>query len=183
MNTEEKNEVTPQVENQTISNETVISEQEINSSNEAKIIDTSSDFDEEPNEPKFITAGAAALGTSIIGAALWAFITVLTGYQIGYMAIAIGFLVGYAVKFTGKGNHIALGIIGASFSLLGCILGNYLSIIGFTAKELHVGFFDAMTMFNPGIILDAMKENFQVMDLVFYGIAVYEGFKFSLFLK
>lgn len=153
---------------------------ESNTINNDELIDTS---DLELTKPNFAFAIIGAFVASIIGAILWALITVSTGFQIGYMAIAIGFIVGYTVKFTGKGNHMALGVIGATFSLLGCILGNYFSLIGFTSSELHIGFFDTLSMFNPGFILKAMFESFEFMDIIFYGIAVYEGFKFSIFLR
>jgi len=32
---------------------------------------------------------------------------------------------------------------------------------------------------SPGLVLDIMKETFSPMDLLFYGIAIYEGFKLS----
>ena len=43
--------------------------------------------------------GAAALGTvaAAIGCALWMLVTELTGYEIGLIAIAVGYLVGMAV--------------------------------------------------------------------------------------
>ena len=41
---------------------------------------------------------------ALVGAALWAVITVTTGYQIGFMAIGVGFLVGLTVGHVGKGT-------------------------------------------------------------------------------
>ena len=32
---------------------------------------------------------------------------------------------------------------------------------------------------SPGVLLEIMKETFRPMDLLFYAIAVYEGYKFS----
>jgi hypothetical protein len=117
---------------------------------------------------------------SIVSAGLWATITVVTEHQIGYMAIAVGFLVGYTVKFAGRGNQLTFGIIGAALSLFGCVLGNYFSMVGFASQGLDAGFFSTLFRINPSYILDMMKNNFAVMDLLFYGLAVYEGFKFSL---
>lgn len=136
--------------------------------------------DLKPNFPLGIICGLLA---SIIGGILWAVITVTTGYQIGYMAIAIGLMVGYSIRFTGRGNHIAFGIIGAALSLFGCILGNYFSVIGFSSSTLGIGIFDAFSVTSPGMVIDIMKETFSGMDVLFYGIAMYEGFKFSMFMK
>ena len=39
-----------------------------------------------------------------IGAVLWAVVTVVTEYQIGYMALGVGFLAGFGVRLRGEGN-------------------------------------------------------------------------------
>ena len=41
------------------------------------------------------------------------------------------------------------------------------------------GFFDTLANVNPAAIPDLMAATFSPMDLLFYGIAVYEGFKLS----
>ncbi|MGK0390595.1 MAG: hypothetical protein ACI94Y_003353 [Maribacter sp.] len=57
-----------------------------------------------------------------------------TEYQIGFMAIGVGILVGFDNKFAGKGIDSMFGIIGASFALFGCLLGNLFTIVGFAAN-------------------------------------------------
>lgn len=78
-------------------------------------------------------AGAAAC---LVSAFLWAVISVATGYQIGYMAIAVGLLVGFAIRFVGKGIDPIFGIMGALFALAGCLLGNFFNIIALLSQEL-----------------------------------------------
>ena len=125
----------------------------------------------------------ASLGSAIVMAILWAVITVATEYQIGYMAIAVGFIVGYAVKFTGKGIDKIYGIIGAVGALLGCVFGNFLSQIGFVVQDPEIGlsYFEALKMLllNGQLTIEVMKETFSPIDLLFYGIAIYEGYRFS----
>ncbi len=43
----------------------------------------------------------AGMVAASVGAILWAVITVATGFQIGFMAIAVGFLVGLASRTAG----------------------------------------------------------------------------------
>src|SRR6188768_4259461 len=64
---------------------------------------------------------------SLVAALLWAIITYVTHFQIGFMAIGVGFLVGFAVNYFGKGITTTFGIVGAAFSLFGCIFGNILT--------------------------------------------------------
>ncbi|MFK7735255.1 MAG: hypothetical protein AB8B50_04455, partial [Pirellulaceae bacterium] len=73
------------------------------------------------------------------------------------------------------------GILGAACALLGCVLGNAFAICGFVAQDEGVSVINAVaTLFaNPSAMLELMKLTFSPMDLLFYGIAVYEGYKFS----
>lgn len=130
-------------------------------------------------EENFPLAIVAAVITAFIGALLWATITVATEYQIGYMAVAIGFIVGYAVKFTGNGISQKFGILGAVFAFVGCILGNFFSIIGFVANSEGLGYFEVLGMLDYSLIPEIMGDSFSIMDLLFYGIAIYEGYRFS----
>jgi hypothetical protein len=118
-------------------------------------------------------AGAA------VGAALWAGVTVATGYQIGWMAVGVGFLVGYAVRVFGKGLDPIFGVIGAVLSLVGCGIGNLLTVCGFVAQQESLAFFDVLTRLDLGIAQELMAATFSPMDVLFYGIAVYEGYKLS----
>jgi hypothetical protein len=123
-----------------------------------------------------ISAGVVA---AVIGAVIWALITVATNYQIGWMAVGIGFLVGYAIRFFGKGVDQIFGISGAVIALLGCVAGNFLTVLIVVAQQEHMEVTAVLSGLTPGIIADLLKENFQPMDLLFYGIAVYEAYKFS----
>src|SRR5215207_6349456 len=125
-----------------------------------------------------ISAGFLA---SVIAAVVWALITFATGYQIGFMAIGVGFLVGYAVRFFGNGMTNSFGITGAAFALFGCVLGNLLASFIALSQVEHSSFLIVLSPFlsSPGIILEIIKETFSPIDLLFYGIAVYEGYKLS----
>ncbi len=119
------------------------------------------------------------LAAAIVGAVIWAVITVVTEYQIGYMAIGVGLLVGFSVRYFGCGIDQHFGYIGAFFALAGCALGNLLSQIGFIAQSESLGYFETITLLNFDIILSVYRESFSPMDLLFYGIAAYEGYKFA----
>lgn len=116
---------------------------------------------------------------ALVGAALWAVITVTTGYQIGFMAIGVGFLVGFTVGHLGKGTTAAYGILGAALSLAGCLIGNVLAMAGFVAKSEGVPFFTVLSQLNVAAIPSLLVDTFSPIDLLFYAIAVYEGYKLS----
>jgi hypothetical protein len=133
---------------------------------------------EEESLVKGIIGGLVA---ALVGAAIWATVTVVTNYQIGWMAVGVGFLVGFAVRYTGKGLSMPFGIIGGVCALLGCVGGNVLSICGFISNQESVPLLQVIVNLaqKPNVIVELLTETFNPMDLLFYGIAVYEGYKFS----
>lgn len=130
-------------------------------------------------EQNLLLAITAGVATSIICAFLWAGITVATEYQIGYMAIAVGFLVGYTVRYFGKGIDQIYGVIGGALALLSCLLGNFFTVIGFAAKSEGMDLLDVFLYMDYGYLPEIMMAGFSPMDLLFYGLAIYEGYKFS----
>ena len=114
-----------------------------------------------------------------IGAVLWAMITYFTEFQIGFMAVGVGFLVGYGVGFLGKGIEKIYGITGGMIALFSVGLGNFLASIGFLAKVWEVGYLEALWSFNYAMTFELMAVAFSPIDIVFYAIAIYEGYLFS----
>lgn len=119
-----------------------------------------------------------ALAASLIGAIVWGLVSVSTGYQIGYMAIGVGFLVGLAMRM-GKGVRPIFGIIGAALALLSCLLGDYFSMIGYVAQEYDLSYMETLTTVPVADVISALIENMLSMTALFYGIALYEGYKLS----
>ena len=119
--------------------------------------------------------------SAIVGAVIWAAVTVATGYQIGWMAVGVGFLVGLAVRKYGKGLTPMYGVIGAALSLFGCLLGNVLTLGGWISQQQGLPLVDTEValLSNPIGLGQLLMQTFHPMDVLFYGIAVYEGYKFS----
>lgn len=129
-------------------------------------------------EQSLFIAFLAGFAAAIVGAIAWAAITITTEFQIGFMAIAVGFLVGFAVRL-GNGIDKIFGILGAVLSLFGCVLGNVFSLIGFVSKQEHLSLADTISRLDYSKLPQMLTATFSLMDLVFYGIAVYEGYRFS----
>jgi hypothetical protein len=131
-------------------------------------------------EQKLTRGILAGLIVGIVGAILWGIITVATEYQIGYMAIAVGAGVGFAIRKFGKGVDPIFGYWGAGIALLSVFIGNFLSIIGFLANAEGLGYIETLWLFDYGYLFPIMKEAFQPIDVLFYGLALYEGYKFAI---
>jgi hypothetical protein len=124
----------------------------------------------------------AVLGGSVaalVGAAVWAGVTFITSWQIGFMAVGIGFLVGYVVRRLGQGVDMSFGIAGAVLSLAGCVMGNYFTACALIADAEGIGIFEVLLALDMQMAIEIMIDTFQFMDLLFYGFAVYYGYKNS----
>lgn len=117
--------------------------------------------------------------SGIIGASIWGFITVVTGFQISYMAVGMGFLVGFTIRFFGNGVDPVFGYWGAGISLFGSVLGNFFSIVGYVAKHEGLGFIETLLLIDYSLLPQIMVYNFHFLDIIFYGLALLFGYKYS----
>ena len=60
---------------------------------------------------------------------LWTLIVGLTNYEHSYYAIAVGAIVGFAVRWVGRGETVMFGIVAAVCAVVSCFLGEYLSFV------------------------------------------------------
>ena len=123
-----------------------------------------------------ILAGAAA---ALVGAGIWAFITALTEYQTGLVAIGVGFLVAYAVRLAGKGIDKIFGVVGAILALVGCLVGNLLTVSYLIAKTEGIPFLDVLAQMDFSLVVEIMVATFEPMDILFYAMAVYFGYRYA----
>jgi hypothetical protein len=122
----------------------------------------------------------AGLVAAAVGAGLWALVTLVTGFQIGWMAVGVGFLVGWAIRLAGKGTHRAFGIMGALLALGGCVVGNLLTIVVFAARHFEIPLLAVFSRLTPEVVYNLMEATFSPIDLLFYGLAIYQGYRFSI---
>ena len=114
----------------------------------------------------------------LIGAVLWAIITALSNYELGIMAIGVAFLVGFGVRTLGKGVDKTFGYLGAVLSLLSCAAGSFLAAVAIISRQQHVDFLFALGRLTPHAF-DILKGSFTFIDLIFYAVALYFGYRYS----
>jgi len=136
-------------------------------------------LDTESNLIMGLIGGGVAM---LVGSILWGLITYLTEYQIGYMAIGLGFLVGIAVRFFGKGKTPLFGLSSAALALIGCVLGNLMFYSGVIAREESASFLEVFFFFllSPVATLELFSLAFDFMDILFYGLAAWVGYTSAL---
>ena len=130
-------------------------------------------------EQNLVVGGMAGLTAAVAGAAVWAGVTVVTEYQIGWMAVGLGFLVGIAIRTMGRGIDQVFGVVGAVMALVGCVLGNVFTIAWYISAQTGSSLMSVLTQLDMELMIDLITESFQVMDILFYGLALYFGYKYA----
>ncbi|MDH3612112.1 MAG: hypothetical protein OEU90_00425 [Gammaproteobacteria bacterium] len=131
------------------------------------------------SEQNLVMAVLAGLVAAVVGAGIWAAVTVASGYQIGWIAIGIGFAVGFTIRIVGKGMDQIYGVAGAVLSLIGCALGNLLTMTYFIADAEGIPYLEILSQLNLDVAIEIMTATFEPMDILFYGIAVYFGYRYA----
>lgn len=136
-------------------------------------------LEDQPNLLMGLIGGAIAM---LVGAVAWGAITYFTEYQIGWMSVGVGFLVGVAIRFFGKGKTITFGISGAVLALIGCLLGNLIFYAGIIAREESASFLEVFffLVLSPAAALEVFTLAFDFKDILFYGLAAYAGFSAAM---
>lgn len=137
------------------------------------------------NQPSLLMGLVGGTVAMLVSAIIWGVISYVTEYQIGWMAIGVGFLVGIAIKFFGKGKSVMFGVSSAVLALIGCVLGNLIFYSGIIAREESASFLQVffILLLQPAAAIEVFSIAFGFMDIVFYTLAAYVGFSTALDLK
>lgn len=127
----------------------------------------------------FVTGAIAGSVAALVGAGIWAAITAYSGYQIGYMALGVGFLVGIVMKKAGNGRSAAFGILAAVIAVIGCVAGNLLSACSFVADEYSLSLMEVLANLSPDYALELLVGQTSPIDALFYFLAVSTAFRTS----
>jgi hypothetical protein len=130
-----------------------------------------------PRDGNLVLGVLAGTLAGAIGAGLWAMVASLTGYEIGWLAVGVGALVGFAMRTFGQGHSAAFGIAGAGLSLLGCAVGRLLAVCVVVAQHFEVPVSEVWANIDAAQVF---AETFSPVDLIFIFIALSVGYRASM---
>lgn len=119
------------------------------------------------------------LALGIVGAAIWALITKVTGYNLGIIAIVVGFLVAFGFRLGGLTSNMTMGIIAAVIAFFSVLLGNVFTIFMQVADYFDVSLLEVVQLFDYAKLPEVILESSSPIDLLFYFIALSTAFKGS----
>jgi hypothetical protein len=118
---------------------------------------------------------AAGIAAALVAAVIYGLLIKGTKHEIGYAALAVGALVGFALAKVG-GRNPALPFIGVPLALLGVYLGQMFGI-ALLISDLP-GAPGVVTLFTDhfSVLQDTWKDAMDAKDYFFFAIAGLEGF-------
>ena len=129
----------------------------------------------------YVNASVGAVLGATVGALLWWGFTVVTHFAFGLVAVAIGFLAGWAtVRFAGGKRSGGLQVISIASALGGFVVATYLVNMTFANKALAEQGESFRVAFPPqslDLFMRVLTVDFGLMDFVFLAIVVYEAWK------
>ena len=126
-----------------------------------------------------VLAILAGLVAALLGAVLWAALVDAIHIKIGFAAIGLGLLVGWAMRSAGHGHSPVYGYAAAVLALLGCVLGDVLTDCVFVAQHFGRPVQDVITHLTPDKAWLLLQAGFQPLDALFYLIALRAGYRYA----
>lgn len=119
-------------------------------------------------------------GAAFAGIVVWTGVMQLTGYKLDWMALATGFLIGYATRFFGKAIEPSpCGYVAGGLALICSILGNLLTACILFSHIKKVSFFSLLAQLNPTSALYFLRAVIGPFDVIFCLGAIFLAYYFS----
>lgn len=136
-------------------------------------------FQAETQEPNLVMASLFGMGAGLAAALIWYGIVVTTKYELGIIAILVGWLVGKAVTIgAGKKRGTQLQLLSVGITLLAMTLSEYLVVRYFVVEMLSEEGYTNIPLFLPlGLVLELIGEGLKnnPITLLFWAIALWQA--------
>lgn len=120
----------------------------------------------------------AGLMAAVLATALWYVVVVVSHYQLGIVAIVVGFIVGQAVVLGARrrGSVLLVGI-SVALTLFALVISEYLIVANFVSQQLGPG--ETIEIIQPPsfvveIVIESIKA--EPLTLAFWAIALFQAF-------
>lgn len=125
---------------------------------------------------RLVTGGIASAGAATLGACIWLALTAASGMHMVWMAVIIGLMVGYTMRFSGRGNQAVFGVAAGLVAMLGCLLGNLMAATWLFVRLSDSGFVASLSLLELPQLAMVAAASYHNTDVLFYAISFYLAF-------
>jgi hypothetical protein len=119
------------------------------------------------------------LVAAVLATAVWYGVVANTQYQIGLVAIAVGFIVGYGVVLgANRRGSVVLVPISVVLTLLALVVSEYLIVAHFVGQAMAAEGLSIELLQPPDVVISVVTESLQAdpLTLAFWAIALFQAF-------
>jgi len=120
------------------------------------------------------------LGAAIVSSLVWYGVVVLTKYELGILAVGVGWLVGQAVMLgAGRKRSTLLQVMSVAITVAAMVSSEYLIVRYFVAQALaERGVTDLALLLPLNLVVEMIIEGIKAspLTLLFWAIAVWQAF-------
>jgi len=119
------------------------------------------------------------LVAAAVGRGLWALVTIITGFQIGWMAVGVASSSAGGAR--GRQRH-AHGVrhLGAALALAAAPSATCSRSSSWPRATSRCRLQAVFTRLTPDVVWSLTETTFKPIHVLFYGFALYEGYRFSI---
>lgn len=141
---------------------------------------TTADAPRRPASTSDILGGLlAGVVAAVLATAVWYGVVAVSQYQVGLVAIAVGFIVGYGVVLgANRRGSVVLVPISVVLTLLALVISEYLIVAHFVGQELAAQGLSIELIQPPDFIVSVVMDSVQAdpLTLAFWAIALFQAF-------
>ena len=134
----------------------------------------------ETANPNVIVAVLAGLAAAVVGTLVWYGLVAITGYQVGFIAVGVGWLIAMGVVFgAGRKRGSILQAISVVITLAALVVSQYLIVRHFAVELLAEEGITGLPLLMPlGLMIDLIVTSIgeNLITLVFWAIALWAAF-------
>jgi hypothetical protein len=138
------------------------------------------ELEAETENPNILVAVLAGLAAAVIGTLVWYGVVVITEYQVGFIAVGVGWLVAMGVVLgSGRKRGRALQAISVAITLAALVVSEYLIVRHFAVELLAEEGITGLPLLLPlGLMIDLVVTSIgeNLITLVFWAIAFWAAF-------
>lgn len=139
----------------------------------------------ETKNPNILRSVAGGLLAAVIAGIIWYFFVIITKIELGYLAIGVGYLIGWGVYLgSGKKRGIAIQLITVAITLLTLIVSSYLVYSHFVEEYLENELGKQVSLPIWAVLIDApsdfLSSLVSPMGLLIWGIGLYVAYRFAM---
>ena len=138
-----------------------------------------SSFEAETKDLRMFGAVLFGVGAGAVGAAIWYFIVAAAGVSIGYMALGLGYLIGFAVRIGAGGKRgFPLQALSAGIALVSLFGAKYFIFLHFLREYLKEKYptYDGHLFFVSPVDPAFLGSLVSPMGLLIWAFALYVAF-------